>query len=153
PQAMVNGTTTRSPTFSFSGLIPPPTSTTSPMNSWPRMSPCSMVGIKPSYRCRSEPQMQVLVIFTIASRGFRMVGSGTFSTLIFSLPIQQTAFMTLSFASPSFEVFATGPEQADQDQSLAPRRLICFLGRVTDLPLWGSLRFQSALSDGAGPGA
>jgi hypothetical protein len=37
---MVKGTTTRSPTFSF--LLSEPTSTTSPMVSWPRMSPLSM---------------------------------------------------------------------------------------------------------------
>jgi hypothetical protein len=41
--------------------------------------------------------MQVLVIRTMASRGLRIVGSGTFSTFIFSTPIQHTAFMTLSF--------------------------------------------------------
>ena len=37
PQEMVKGTTTRSPTFSF--LFSAPTSTTSPMVSWPMMSP------------------------------------------------------------------------------------------------------------------
>ncbi len=45
PQAIGKGTTTRSPTFrSFTSG---PTSTTSPMNSWPRMSPFSIVGMKP----------------------------------------------------------------------------------------------------------
>ncbi len=57
------------------------------------MSPCSMVGMKPPYKCRSEPQIAVRVILMMASRGFSISGSGTFSTLIFSLPIQQTAFM------------------------------------------------------------
>ena len=37
----------------------------------------SIVGMKPLYRCRSEPQMAVEVIFTIASRGLRIFGSGT----------------------------------------------------------------------------
>ena len=46
PQAMVKGTTTRSPTFSF--LFSEPTSTTSPMVSWPRTSPFSIVGMTPS---------------------------------------------------------------------------------------------------------
>ena len=43
PQAIGNGTTTRSPTrrVATSG----PTSTTSPMNSWPSTSPSRMVGM------------------------------------------------------------------------------------------------------------
>ncbi len=44
PQAMGKGTTTRSPTRSLPSLMPGPTSMTSPMNSWPIMSPFSMVG-------------------------------------------------------------------------------------------------------------
>ena len=39
---MTNGTTTRWPTLSFAIAVP--TSTTSPMNSWPRMSPSFMPG-------------------------------------------------------------------------------------------------------------
>src|SRR5258705_10139333 len=97
PHAIVKGTTTRSPTLSFSLLMPGPTSTTSPINSWPSMSPCSKVGTRPSYRCRSEPQMHVEVILTTASRGLSIVGSGTSWTCIFSLPIQQTAFIESSF--------------------------------------------------------
>jgi hypothetical protein len=46
PQAIGKGTTTLSPTDSLCAA-PGPTSTTSPMNSWPRMSPFSMVGTKP----------------------------------------------------------------------------------------------------------
>src|SRR4051812_201990 len=78
PQQMVNGTTTRSPTLSF--LLPEPTSTTSPMNSWPRTSPLCISGIYPSYKCKSEPQMAVEVTLTIASRGSSIRGSGTSST-------------------------------------------------------------------------
>jgi hypothetical protein len=37
PQEMLNGTTTRSPTARFE--TPLPTSSTIPMNSWPRTSP------------------------------------------------------------------------------------------------------------------
>ena len=40
---MVNGTTTRSPFFSFVTALP--TSTTSPIGSWPRTSPSSIVGM------------------------------------------------------------------------------------------------------------
>lgn len=43
PQEMVNGTTTRSPFFSF--VTPRPTSTTMPMGSWPSTSPFSIVGM------------------------------------------------------------------------------------------------------------
>src|SRR4051812_37160017 len=91
---MQNGTITRSPTFTFDLSTPLPTATTSPMNSWPRMSPLRIVGMYPSYRCRSDPQMHVDVIRTIASRGLRIVGSGTLSTLTFRVPHQVTAFMT-----------------------------------------------------------
>ena len=42
PQAIGKGTTTRSPTLRL--LTWGPTSTTSPMNSWPRMSPGIMAG-------------------------------------------------------------------------------------------------------------
>ena len=45
PQLIVNGTTTRSPIIRF--LTAPPSSTTSPMNSWPRMSPRCIVGTNP----------------------------------------------------------------------------------------------------------
>src|SRR4051794_15563044 len=44
PQEMLKGTITRSPTLSFFTLLP--TSTTSPMNSWPRTSPCCIEGTK-----------------------------------------------------------------------------------------------------------
>ena len=46
PQAIGKGTTTRSPSFRFP--TPGPTSTTSPMNSWPSTSPFSIVGMNPS---------------------------------------------------------------------------------------------------------
>src|SRR4051794_26013340 len=92
---MQNGTITRSPTLILDLSTPVPTSTTSPMNSWPRMSPCRMVGMKPSYRWRSDPQMHVEEILMIASRGLRILGSGTVSTLILPVPHHVTAFMTV----------------------------------------------------------
>src|SRR5688500_15325671 len=91
PHEIGNGTTTRSPTASFFTFFP--TSTTSPMNSWPRMSPGSMNGLKPLYRCRSEPQIAVDVTFTMQSFWFRIFGSGTFRTSIFCFPAQQVAFI------------------------------------------------------------
>jgi hypothetical protein len=43
-------------------------------------SPFCIVGTYPSSRCKSEPQIAVEVIFTIASRRFSITGSGTSST-------------------------------------------------------------------------
>ena len=63
-----------------------------PIGSWPRMSPAVMYGPSTSYRCRSEPQIAVEVILTIASVGSWMVGSGTSSTRTSRLPCQVTAF-------------------------------------------------------------
>src|SRR5437868_9694299 len=40
-----------------------------------------MPGMKPSNRCRSEPQMAQLVTFTMASRGSSIFGSGTVSQI------------------------------------------------------------------------
>ncbi len=89
PQEMLNGTTTRSPTFRF--VTAEPTSSTMPIGSWPRTSPLSMYGPSTRYRCRSEPQIAVEVIRTIASVGSWMVGSGTVSTDTFSVPCQVSA--------------------------------------------------------------
>src|SRR5215207_3525872 len=81
PHARQNGTITRSPTFTFDLSTFGPTSSTMPIGSWPMMSPGFMNGMNPSYRCRSDPQMQVDVTRMIASRGLMIFGSGTFSTL------------------------------------------------------------------------
>src|SRR5215208_1208843 len=66
------------------------------MNSWPSMSPLCIVGMNPLYICRSEPQIAVDDIFTIASRWLRICGSGTSSTCIIVLPYQQLAFIAES---------------------------------------------------------
>ena len=84
PQAITNGTTTRSPFCSLVTLGP--ASTTSPMNSWPRMSPLFIAGIFPRYMCRSEPQIAVAVTFRMTSSGSCRIGSGTVSTLTSWLP-------------------------------------------------------------------
>src|SRR5690606_11586103 len=52
--------------------------------------------MNPLYRCRSDPQIAVDVIFTIASRGFSSFGIGTSSTRMSCLPYQQIAFMCRS---------------------------------------------------------
>src|ERR1700733_11291816 len=79
-----------SPTWTFSTASP--TSTISPTFSWPKIRPCSK-SVRPSYMCRSEPQMLVLVIRTSASVGFSMRASGTSSTLTWRGPWYTTAFM------------------------------------------------------------
>ncbi len=94
PQDIVKGTTTRSPFLSF--RTPLPTSITSPMGSWPRTSPFSIVGMYPFKRCKSEPHMPLAVIRTIASPGSLILGSGTVSIRTSPLPCQQSAFIATS---------------------------------------------------------
>ena len=91
PQEMVKGTTTRSPTCS--SVTSGPTSSTIPMNSWPRMSPSFMPGTLPRYRCRSDPQMAVAVTRNTMSSAAWMAGSGTVSTRTSCAPCQVSAFM------------------------------------------------------------
>jgi hypothetical protein len=75
PQEMKEDTTTLSPTWWR--VTPGPTSTTSPMNSWPMTSPFSMVGMYPPSRWRSDPQVVVRRTRTMTSCSFTMTGSGT----------------------------------------------------------------------------
>src|SRR3954454_16745025 len=58
------------------------------------MSPFLTVGMCPSSRCRSDPQIAVELIFTIASRSLRIFGSGTFSTWTVLRPDQTFARMS-----------------------------------------------------------
>ena len=75
---MIDGTTTRSPLRTL--LTSRPTSTTSPMNSWPRMSPSRIIGMWPTIGCRSDPQVVELVILSITSLRVQDFGSATVST-------------------------------------------------------------------------
>src|SRR3954447_9736513 len=95
PQMIVKGTTIRSPFFNLP-LTPEPTSTTSPIISWPMMSPGSIAGIRLWKRCRSEPQIAQLVTLMIASLGSWISGSVTVSHRISSLPCQTSALMPAS---------------------------------------------------------
>ena len=61
PRATLKGRHTQSPTLIFSTAWP--TSITRPRFSCPNVRPCSK-SVRPSYMCRSEPQMFVLVIST-----------------------------------------------------------------------------------------
>ena len=91
PQEIWNGITTRSPTASRDTFEP--TSSTTPIGSCPRMSPAFMNAPRVSYRCRSDPQMLVEVIRTMASLGCSIRGSGTSSTDTLRLPCHVTALM------------------------------------------------------------
>src|SRR4051794_21529245 len=59
------------------------------------MSPGFMNGTNPSTRWRSEPQMQVDVIRTMASRRLRIFGSGTRSTFTLYGAHQMAAFIMI----------------------------------------------------------
>src|SRR3954452_4445091 len=83
--------TTRSPGLQL--VTSGPTSSTIPIGSWPRVSPSPMNGPITSYRWRSDPQIAVEVIRTIASVGSWICGSGTSSTRTSLFPCQATAFM------------------------------------------------------------
>src|SRR3954468_12140961 len=95
PQAIGNGMTTRSPTFTLDWSTSGPTSSTTPIGSWPSTSPGFMNGTKPSTRWRSEPQMQVEVMRTMASRRLRIFGSGTRSTFTVYGAHQMVAFIMI----------------------------------------------------------
>src|ERR1051326_8405854 len=97
--------------------------------------------------------MQVLLTFTMASRGFRMVGSGTRSTLIFSLPIQQTAFMKSSLKLPETRGRCRRFFGDSQGRAGARRLLGRNVGPAAGLPWLGFRRSPSALSGGGGPAA
>src|SRR4051812_44161625 len=87
---MLNGRTTYSPTLTLS--TPSPTSITSPRFSCPNQRPVSK-SVRPSYMCRSEPQMFADVIRTRTSVGFSIRASGTSLTLTCRGPSYTTAFM------------------------------------------------------------
>src|SRR5918998_3248332 len=100
PQAMLNGTRTWSPTFSFS--TPSPTSSTMPVNSWPNVIPTLVSGTDPLYRCKSEPQMHERVTLTMASSGCWISGTGFLSirTLCGTLKFIASMCMPPLFSPP-----------------------------------------------------
>src|SRR5262245_32104484 len=68
--------------------------------------------MNPLYRWRSEPQIAVLVILMMASREFRIFGSGTSLTCTSRRPIQQVAFMTPPPLKPSARLWTPVAAQA-----------------------------------------
>src|SRR6202034_3360633 len=95
PQPMLKGRLTWSPFLMR--LIPGPTSTTSPVFSWPKTPP-GLKSVRPSYICRSEPQILVVVILMTTSLGCSILASGTFFTLTSRGPLARPAFMVLVLA-------------------------------------------------------
>ncbi len=89
---MLNGTITRSPALRF--CTEGPTSSTTPMNSWPKVCPTRVSGIMPWYRCRSDPQIAARVTRTIASLGCSMAGMSFSSTRTLYGPRYTIAFTT-----------------------------------------------------------
>ena len=58
------------------------TSSITPMNSWPKIPPGDMPGIRPLITCRSLPQIAVVVTLTRASPGSSSPGLGTSASSI-----------------------------------------------------------------------
>src|SRR3954468_24401112 len=84
-------------------------------------SPFCMVGTYPSTRCRSEPQIAVEVIRTMASRWFRIFGSGTSRTSTLLRPAQVFA-LTRPLPSRARSPTAVAPDAAGTLAGpLAPR--------------------------------
>src|SRR5260370_30473127 len=111
PQPMLNGTQTMSPTFIRSTALP--ISTTSPRFSCPNILPFSKL-VRPSYMCRSEPQILVLVIFTSTSVGRSIFASGTSLTLTSRGPLYTTAFTSVLPTLPCAFTTARGISASPQ---------------------------------------
>src|SRR3954453_14473411 len=111
---MLKGITTRSPGLMCS--TPEPTASTTPIGSWPRMSPSSRNGPSTSYMCRAEPQMPLEVTRTIASVSCSIVGSGTVSTRTSRLPCHVNALI----ASPPSRSMAVPVPPAPPGETCSP---------------------------------
>ena len=81
--------TTRSPFFTV--LTSLPTSSTTPIHSCPKISPCYNCIISAWYRCRSLPQTVVPVALQITSVDSVIAGRGTSSTRTLLLPYPRSA--------------------------------------------------------------
>src|SRR5660397_256517 len=92
PQAILNGRQTQSPTLTRSTALP--ISTTVPRFSCPKILPGSIL-VRPSYICRSEPQIFVVVIFTSTSVAFSILASGTVLTTTSRGPLYTTAVLMI----------------------------------------------------------
>ena len=58
-------------------------------------------GVRPSYMCRSDPQIPVEEIRTMQSVALSMRGSSTSSTATWLVPLHTTAFVVSSLARES----------------------------------------------------
>src|SRR6185503_14479710 len=93
------------------------------------MSPATIVGMKALYRCKSEPQIAVDEILTIASRWLMICGSGTSCTETLVLPIQQFALII----GPSFVTRCDPRAGQDAVRSIRYRRLSRLKQRLRQL--------------------
>lgn len=88
---MVEGMTTRSPALRL--RTPGPISSTTPVPSWPRMVPGRRPSMVPRMKCRSVPQMALVVRRTMASVSCSITGSATSSRRMSPMAWNTTAFM------------------------------------------------------------
>lgn len=79
PHAIWKDATTRSPCFS--PLTAGPIDSTTPQNSWPRISPFSSSTTVPCSKCKSLPQTVLPVTFRMTSLSSTTRGFGTSSAL------------------------------------------------------------------------
>src|SRR5882757_1818186 len=118
PQATLNGITTRSPVVRE--VTPWPTSSITPRFSCPNTMPAS-AAVRPSYMCRSDPQIAEDVIRTITSFGCWILGSSTSATFTANGFSYTTAFIFNTSALHSGRA-ATGSGQTPRTATWGTRR-------------------------------
>ena len=130
---MLNGTMTRSPRLRF--RTDGPTSSTTPMNSCPKVMPTRVSGIIPWYRCRSEPQIAASVTRTIASFGCSIGGISFSSTRTLYGPRYTIARNTASLSRPR-RTQSLGAEHISRDrpESLATSGAVTIPVRTSQKP-------------------
>ena len=122
PHAVMHDTRTRSPALTV--FTPPPTDSTVPTASWPRMRPSVTAGTSPLRMCRSVPQIVVASTRTIASVSAITSGFGTSSQAFTPGPWYTSARMSIS-ASLGVDPDAGRRGRAAAGPKAAPRRTSC----------------------------
>ena len=127
PQKVSTLAATRWPGLIF--LTASPTATTSPANSWPRITPSLARGTAPLRMWKSLVQMLDIPTLTMASRGSSRVGTGRSSKRRSPLPWYTTAIMvplTSPHSSPvgrtSLRALYFGRSDPEWSARAAPRR-------------------------------
>ena len=89
-----------------------PTSSTVPMNSWPRRDPAGNPKASPALKtCRSEPQMPAIVTRTIASVGCSIAGSAHVLDADVARALERQPPHRLPLARPGARIAAPGPRR------------------------------------------